>query len=92
MTAARGRPSQTPKNFPDGRKGYFRQSSDQIGVTETNDFIFGDLHRAMRQQLFAGLTAGNVTDAMDRVCAELGNPKDDFVSSAAHRILERSQW
>jgi metal-responsive CopG/Arc/MetJ family transcriptional regulator len=33
-----------------------------------------------------------VTDAMDRVCGELGNPKDEFVSSAAHRILERSEW
>jgi choline dehydrogenase-like flavoprotein len=55
----------TPKNLPGDRKGYFRQSSDQIGVTETNDFIFGDLQRAMRQQLFSGLTAGKVTDAMD---------------------------
>ena len=54
----------TPKNLPDGRKGYFRQSSDQIGVTETNDFIFGDLHRAMRKQLFDGLCRP-VTDAMD---------------------------
>jgi choline dehydrogenase-like flavoprotein len=54
-----------PKNLPDGRKGYFHQSSDQIGVTETNDFIFGDLHHAMRKQLFEGLAAGNVSDAMD---------------------------
>ena len=46
-----------PKGLPDGRKGYFRQSSDQIGVTETNDFIFGDLHRAMRHQLFGGLSS-----------------------------------
>jgi len=53
----------TPKNLPDGRKGYFRQSSDQIGVTETNDFIFGDLQRAMRKQLFDGLST--VTDAMN---------------------------
>jgi choline dehydrogenase-like flavoprotein len=54
-----------PKRLPDGRKGYFRQSSDQIGVTATNDFIFGDLQQAMRTQLFDGLTAGSVTDAMD---------------------------
>lgn len=47
----------TAKVLPDGRKGYFRQSSDQIGVTETNDFIFGDLHRAMRQQLYEGLSS-----------------------------------
>jgi antitoxin MazE6 len=34
----------------------------------------------------------DVTDAMDRVCAELGNPADKIVSSAAHRVLERSEW
>ena len=33
-----------------------------------------------------------VTEAMDRVCLELGQPKDEFVSSAARRILERSEW
>ena len=34
----------------------------------------------------------DVTDAMDRVCAALGNPKDGFVAAAAHRVLERSEW
>ena len=33
-----------------------------------------------------------VTEAMNRVCAELGNPVDEFVSSAGRRILERSEW
>ena len=33
-----------------------------------------------------------VTEAMDRVCEELGNTKDAFVASAARRILERSEW
>jgi metal-responsive CopG/Arc/MetJ family transcriptional regulator len=33
-----------------------------------------------------------VTDAMDRVCAELGQPSDKFVSSAARRVLQRSEW
>ena len=33
-----------------------------------------------------------VTEAMDRVCAGLENRDDEFVSSAAHRILERSDW
>ena len=36
----------------------------QIGVTETNDFIFGDSHRAMRTQVFNGLAGGNVSEAM----------------------------
>ena len=34
----------------------------------------------------------DVTEAMDRVCCELGAPSDKFVSSAARRILERSEW
>lgn len=50
--------------LPNGSHGYFRQASDQIGTSETNDFIFGDLHNAMRAQLFAGLQATQVTDAV----------------------------
>jgi metal-responsive CopG/Arc/MetJ family transcriptional regulator len=34
----------------------------------------------------------DVTEAMDRVCSQLGTPSDKFVSSAASRILERSEW
>jgi metal-responsive CopG/Arc/MetJ family transcriptional regulator len=34
----------------------------------------------------------HVTEAMNRVCAELGQPTDGFVSSAARRVLERSEW
>lgn len=52
-----------PSRFPDGRKGYFRQSSDQIGVTATNDFIFGDLQHAMRKQLFDGIST--ISDTID---------------------------
>jgi hypothetical protein len=48
--------------LPDGSNGYFRQASDQIGTSQTNDFIFGDLHRAAREQLFAGVQANHVTD------------------------------
>jgi hypothetical protein len=33
-----------------------------------------------------------VTEAMDRVCADLGHPSDKFVSSAARRILEQTEW
>ena len=31
---------------------YFGESTRQIGVDETNDFIFGELHTALRQRLF----------------------------------------
>jgi metal-responsive CopG/Arc/MetJ family transcriptional regulator len=34
----------------------------------------------------------DVTDAMDRLCAELGGPADQFVSTAARRVLARSEW
>jgi choline dehydrogenase-like flavoprotein len=34
---------------------YFLQSGDQLGVTDSNDFIFGRLHTALRRQLFDGL-------------------------------------
>jgi hypothetical protein len=33
-----------------------------------------------------------VTEAMNRACAEAGESHDPFVSSVAHRILERSEW
>jgi metal-responsive CopG/Arc/MetJ family transcriptional regulator len=33
-----------------------------------------------------------VTEAMDRVCAEVGGEVDDFAVAAAQRILERSEW
>src|SRR5262249_26701971 len=41
---------------------YYREASDQIGVSETNDFLYGPLHTALRQQLFDGRYT--VTDAM----------------------------
>jgi metal-responsive CopG/Arc/MetJ family transcriptional regulator len=53
-----------------------------------------------RSQLFADAlreyvarhAPDDVTDAMNRVCAELGETRDPFVSAAARRILERSEW
>jgi metal-responsive CopG/Arc/MetJ family transcriptional regulator len=33
-----------------------------------------------------------VTEAMNRVCEELGQATDAFVSEAARRVLERSEW
>lgn len=37
--------------------GYYQQASDQLGVTDTNDFIYGELHEALREQLRLGLNA-----------------------------------
>jgi metal-responsive CopG/Arc/MetJ family transcriptional regulator len=33
-----------------------------------------------------------ITDAMDRVCAELGSTPDRFASVAARQVLERTEW
>src|SRR5215208_380230 len=41
---------------------YFGESSRQIGVDETNDFIFGELQNALRRRLFD--TLGAVADVM----------------------------
>lgn len=44
------------------RTRYFAEASRQIGVKETNDFIYSPLHTALRKQLHAGLkAAGNAT-------------------------------
>jgi hypothetical protein len=33
-----------------------------------------------------------VTETFDRVCSELGEGTEKFVSAAARRLLERSEW
>src|SRR5262249_51217814 len=43
---------------------YFREAAEQTGVTQTNDFIRGAMHSALRKRLFDGITAGSVTDAV----------------------------
>ncbi|HXJ95303.1 MAG TPA: ribbon-helix-helix protein, CopG family [Terriglobia bacterium] len=34
----------------------------------------------------------DVTEAMDKACAELGGTTDPFTSAAGRRTLERSEW
>lgn len=33
-----------------------------------------------------------VTDAMNRVCAEVGDQHDSFVAAAGRRVLEKTEW
>jgi metal-responsive CopG/Arc/MetJ family transcriptional regulator len=33
-----------------------------------------------------------ITEAMDRVCAELETTTDEFVSAAGRRVLKSSEW
>ena len=49
--------------------------------------LFSD---ALKEYL-ARHTPNEVTEAMDRAFAELGETKDAFVSTAARRVLERSE-
>ena len=47
---------------PPPQEGYYGAASRQTGVNQTNDFLYGALHVALRKQLHAGLkTAGNET-------------------------------
>jgi metal-responsive CopG/Arc/MetJ family transcriptional regulator len=70
------------------------------------DGVFEDAERLARRsgksrsQLFSDAvreyvarhSAEEVTEAMDRVCADVGSAPDPFTSHAARRILERTEW
>jgi choline dehydrogenase-like flavoprotein len=57
-----------PQETVDALKAkYFGESTRQIGVDETNDFIFGDLHHALRQQLFDGLGGVGAAIPLDQL-------------------------
>lgn len=73
------------------RSRYFAEASQQIGVKETNDFINGPLHVAMRKQLHAGLKApGNetgfaISDLLDHPAVRYHDPKQPPVDAALLR-------
>jgi predicted transcriptional regulator len=50
--------------------------------------LYGD---ALREDV-ARHAEDEVTAAMDRVCAELGESADQFIFSSALRTLERVEW
>ena len=50
------------------------------------------LYRAALREYVARHAPEEVTEARDRVCAELGQPTDGFVREASRRTLERSEW
>jgi hypothetical protein len=54
-----------PATVADLNSRYFDESSRQIGVEETNDFIFGELHHALRRRLFDNM--GAISNAMKLV-------------------------
>src|SRR5262249_8945376 len=52
---------------------YFGDAAVQIGVDQTNDFIFGEMHKALRKLLFDGIAANKVDDAIP--LAQLPSPR-----------------
>lgn len=46
---------------------------------------------ALREYL-ARHSPDEITEAMNKACAEIGDTKDEFVSAAARRVLEKSEW
>lgn len=52
-------PSQVVQDL---KNKYFAQAAEQIGVDQTNDFVFGAMHEGLRQLLFSGI--GTVADAI----------------------------
>lgn len=69
------------------RERYFDEASAQIGVTETNDFIFGDLQTAMRERLAERI--GDVTDAMDIASDKLlDHPAVRYAGKTSRGALE----
>ena len=73
------------------RARYFAEASREIGVKETNDFIYGPLHTALRKQLDDGLNiAGNETgftfaDLLDHPAVRYPDPGEPPLDAAILR-------
>src|SRR5712692_5928147 len=90
----------------DPLKGGCRYTKSMKTAVSIPDDVFEGAERLARRtkksrsQLFSDAVreyiarhgSEDVTDAMNRVCSEFGNRSDEFVSLAARRILERSEW
>lgn len=76
---------------PPASEGYFGQASRQIGVKETNDFIYGRLHLALRKQLHAGLkksenaTGFTFADLLDHPAVRYPDPGEPPLDEAILR-------
>lgn len=64
-TSTSGAPHRWPNAVVDELKSqYFGEAAEQIGVEETNDFIHGPLHEAMRKRLAKGIADNQVKYAI----------------------------
>ena len=66
-----------------GKSFYFDQAALQLGVNQTNDFIFGDLHRVLRERLAYAIDGDAIPGAVPLDDLELhpevpaGTPPED---------------
>jgi metal-responsive CopG/Arc/MetJ family transcriptional regulator len=51
-----------------------------------------ELFSAALKEYLARHAPDEVTAAMDRVCAAVDDPTDDFVAAATRQVLERTEW
>ena len=51
-----------------------------------------EVYSAAVREYLARHASDDVTEAMNRVCAQLESRLDKFVAAAERRILERSEW
>jgi metal-responsive CopG/Arc/MetJ family transcriptional regulator len=55
---------------------------------KSRSLLFSD---ALREYV-ARHAADEITEAMNKVCKDVGSSKDSFVTAAARRTLERVEW
>ena len=51
-----------------------------------------ELFSAALSEYVARHAPDEVTEAMNRVCDDVGDESDQFVAAAGRRVLERSEW
>jgi metal-responsive CopG/Arc/MetJ family transcriptional regulator len=51
-----------------------------------------EVFSAALKEYVARHSPDEVTEAINRVCDQLGDQSDEFVSAAARRILEKTEW
>jgi metal-responsive CopG/Arc/MetJ family transcriptional regulator len=51
-----------------------------------------EVFSAALKEYVARHTPDEVTEAMDRVCSEVGDAGDAFVAAVGRRVLEKTEW
>jgi antitoxin MazE6 len=51
-----------------------------------------EVFSAALREYVARHSPDEVTDAINRVCDQVGDQSDEFVTAAAHQILEKTAW